>query len=337
MGLFGLLKEISPTSPRQQTYLYLVNKLFGGNALGEELFAKEAINNLRTELIIQDQFKTDFFNALKKDGRFGKGKNVPYLDDFLGLKNTFKNLMPERIKKTTKELSTKLTIKEIELTNGELISLYCHSKNPDNWKAIIKGGIGFKKSETSNIARVISEDGFNKILNDGVTEEIKVVGDAILSINEKLDDILDESFYMINGFRMPRARPSYPTKAMESYRAETYETIRPVVSQARLTERVDSTKPIYLDDAFEVFTDSVNYASKYVAQTEWTIKVDRLFSDLDFKRNFKMLVGDDIYNVFVNEFRSIAGVERYEESDNSSALLVYLWVLLAIIDRCYLN
>ena len=253
--------------------------------------------------------------------------------------NTFKKFQDDlgdfnkkhKIKDITKWLSETVKTGKFELTRGERTALYRHSLNPDNKRAIIEGGFGFKFSEKPNKVHRITKDEFNSIIDSLSDAEKDFAGKPLDNLFADQVEKLDKIFLEKNGYALPREENYYPKDTMPLARAIDVEVedafelfkgkwLRVGVSKGMLEKRKRVALPIYLNSITHDINKSVAKSSAYIGLEIPLSNASKLLYNPTFRLNLSNKYGEQVWKEIEKGLRDIAG--EYQTYTTTEKLLI---------------
>ena len=276
---------------RQDHYNLVTETLAGPDSLMHQLFHEDIYTGTVVKQVKFDEYSNLFKQAV----------------DGAGVKNLFDELHREY--KTGSDLGT--------ISGDQLIALKMHSLNPQNKKAILNGGVGFKHTNFPNrVYRIKDEVELNKILSL-LPEEMEVLVPALSDLYTKMGDDVQPVFYEMTGHlletldnyypleRMPLERGQKKTEKGREILEEQY--IRVGLSKGQFKERVDSDAAIYLNGLSYDLTKSAERTSAYIGLEKPLTNASNLLFDNGFRKAFLESYDKEIYKIIETELRNIAG------------------------------
>ena len=241
-----------------------------------------------------------------------------------------------------------------ELSRGERMSLYRHSLNGDNRRALVESGIGFKHAPPSsgikpNTIIPLREADIEGIVASLSQAERAFAGKPIDNLFSRQGVELDNTFYDLNLYRMELQENYYPKDVMPLSRGgldlETEEgmeafrefTARVGIDKGMLISRVGSTRPIYLNDLMSDITRSVTRSAAYIHLEGPMRNASKLLYDTDFKSNLVDRYGRDAWVEIEKGLKDIAtnyrlwtetekGLMKLKTNAVSSILALNPWI-----------
>lgn len=172
-----------------------------------------------------------------------------------------------RGKKAPREV-LKLTNGDIAVTKAEKISLYLHTQNEDNMRHLTNGGGRLKSRYT--IKKFADAD--KAIIRKSMTKNEMTVADAIEYFFEHHSkDAINETSLILDGYWKAKVKKYFPIIIDRINSKTPYTDITFGIAARNATiegggflkDRTKGTNTILIEDAFEVFTRSVEMVSSY--------------------------------------------------------------------------
>jgi GNAT superfamily N-acetyltransferase len=220
-----------------------------------------------------------------------------------------------KIKDMTKWGNETVTIGKFKLTRAERMALYNHSLNTDNKRAIIKGGFGFKFSETPNAVHKMTEAEMGEILNSLTEAELKIAGDPVRNLYNADSLAINKVLRKKQGFEMQQVEPYYHKETMPLARGKDIETEiaeeqfkgRIGLQKGRLEKRKGVTLPIYLNSLFHDINQSVAFSSAYVGLEIPLSNASKLLYNPTFRLNLTNRYGEQTWKEIEKGLKDVAG------------------------------
>lgn len=228
----------------------------------------------------------------------------------------------------------------LELTHGERISLYLHSKNDNNLKHILEGGFVRRNLPKKKIGGVtvgehdyrplyyISPEDFENILNNLDPVE-KAIGDINYKIETQVYEALNKVFKDKNGYALPKENNYFRIIVYKKYLPADLQQesmleelkgkyVRLGLTKGFLKARKHSKMPIVLSDFFFEITDTVNYAAAYVGLEKPLSNASKLLYDRAWRAEFEARYGAKTWQYIEQGLRDIAGeMQAYNDLESS--------------------
>lgn len=203
----------------------------------------------------------------------------------------------------------------IQITPAMRMSLYLHSKNEQNMRHIIYGGItvpNMKAYKSGNMSKAYGKGSQTVKLNAkqvrdiiaGMTDQEKTFADAAAKyFNGMSQESINEVSEKLKGYSLALVQNYFPINTNSNFTLADYETVKmdgTIEGMGFLKERQNASNPIYLRDITDVLNKSISSTAKYVGLA---IPV----------RNFNKL-----YNVSSSEFgdEAKAALEEMKNAKN---------------------
>lgn len=208
-----------------------------------------------------------------------------------------------------------------ELTRGERMALYRHSLNPDNTKAILTGGLGFRSSKTPNKVFNITKEEFQELIDSMPESELAFAGRPVQNLFDAQYEALNGVFYEKNGYELPGVANYYPKEVMPLSRGSDFEKdsalenlkgsfTRIGLEKGMLKKRVKSKLPIYINSIAYDINKSVQRSAAYIGLELPLSNASRLLYHKDFRRELSDRYGEVVWQEIEKALRDIAGEHR---------------------------
>ena len=220
------------------------------------------------------------------------------------------------IKDISKWVDKTVTIGGFKLTHGERMALYNHSLNPDNKRAVIEGGFGFKFSDTPNKVHHMAEAEMEEILNSLTSDELKIAGDPVRNLYNSDKEKIKKIFLETQGFDMPETEAPYyhkdtmplaRGKDAEAEIAEEQFKGRVGISKGRLEKRKGVALPVYLNSLFYDINQSVSFSSAYIGLEKPLSNASKLLYNPTFRLNLSNRYGNITWKEIERGLKDISG------------------------------
>jgi len=279
---------------RHDHFDLIIESLSGVNSIMDKVLYQNVKNGITEEL----KYKQQTFKKFQEDlGDFEK---------------------KHKIKDMSKWMAEVVKNGRIELTRGERMSLYRHSLNADNKKAIIQGGFGFKFSDEPNRVHNITEDEFNSVIDSLTDAEKEFAGAPCDNLFADQIERLDAVFLEKNGYPMPREENYHPKDTMPLARGSDIAVedalerfkgtwLRVGVSKGMLEKRKRVSLPIYLNSITYDINTSVSKSAAYIGLELPLSNASKLLYDPTFRLNLSNNYGEQTWREIEKGLRDIAG------------------------------
>ncbi len=189
---------------------------------------------------------------------------------------------------TTQSITVKLESgKDYTMSIGEALDIYMHTRNQDNYKALIgPNGISRHGKPVPEGAKLTDAD------VDNITDELFRASPKAKLVAEALEEVIAFQQNEIN--RVSRRLLGYDLATVEGYwhikrlmesatkgkkAAYTYETIE---GRSHLKERIGGKQPLVIGDVFNNMIETLNVGADYVGLAEPMRNANTMLSDKDF-------------------------------------------------------
>jgi len=301
-GSFGKLKKtgrlIADTfGIRHDHFDLIIESLAGQNSIMDKVLYQNIKEGVTEEL----KYKQQTFKKFQEDlGDFDKKHGIKDLSKWIG----------ETVKTG-----------RIELTRGERMSLYRHSLNADNKKAIIQGGFGFKFSNEPNRVHNITKDEFDSVIDSLTDAEKDFAGKPADNLFADQIERLDKIFLEKNGYALPREENYHPKNTMPLALGKDMETeealemfkgkwLRIGLAKGMLEKRKRVQLPIYLNSITHDINTSVSKSAAYIGLEIPLSNASKLLYNPTFRLTLTNRYGEQAWKEIEKGLRDIAGEHR---------------------------
>jgi len=280
---------------RHDHYDLIIESLAGANSTMDKVLFQGIKEGVIKQLRYKQETFTKFQKDLKETDLFGGDK----ITDIAGW------------------LKEKITTGQFSLSRGERMALYRHSLNPDNKRAILEGGFGFRSSATPNKVYPMTEKEMNEIIKSLTPEELAFAGKPADNLFENQYKELSSVFYKKNGYPLPKEENYYPKDTMPLARGLDFEKqealeafkkhwTRIGIPKGMLIERERVKLPIYLNSMASDINKSVMRSAAYVGLELPLSNASKLLYDKNFRRELSDRYGPETWREIEKGIRDIA-------------------------------
>lgn len=281
------------------------------------------INQKHLDLIIEDIAgnRGTAYKVLHNDVNNGVNAQLKYKQEAIrNLSNEFNNVSNTfHIENMEQWINGKIKTGRLTLTRDQRIELYLHSKNKNNLRHILKGGIVFR-GEKGRLYKPKAEE-IADVLSTLSAAEKEIADNVLRKRYEKQYTDINKVFYEKNGYELPYETNYYPiatapiglTRVQEkqgTLDALKSTFIRIGLFKGMLKDRTKSEIPIYLDGAMNTMNKNLNNVSAYVGLEIPLSKASRLLSDIKPELELRYKNGKDMYQAIDKGLRDIAGAHE---------------------------
>ncbi len=274
---------------RHDHYDLIIESLAGINSTMHEILYKSIDEGADVQL----KYKHDFYKHFQREV------------DKIGIKDISKWLIEE------------IKTGKFKLTRNERMALYGHSKNPDNRRAIIEGGFGFRTSSYPNRVFKMTESELNDIIGS-LTKEEMAFADIWDGLSEDQYKSLNKVFLEKNRYNLPKEESYYPKDTMPLARGKDFESeealdkfkgtwTRIGIEKGMLEKRRRVQLPIYLNSFTFDVNKSVMKTAAYVGLELPLSNASKLLYNKDFRRELSDRYGNQTWIEIEKGLRDIAG------------------------------
>lgn len=249
-------------------------RIFGENSTMYRTFVQSGIEGINTKAAIKQSWD----------------------DDLLGRLNTWST--ENMINNVPEWLSEPRVFGSYELTRDRYLSLFCHSRLPDNRASLTKGGFGLREDPNRTIYEV-PESILEDIATSITQEELSFITDVTdpifarvgRDIGVKYEDRNFRKFNTIDQY-MPKPTMDIALEA-EIDAMANYRKIKIGIYDAFTLERTQSTKPLFLDGLSFAISGHMQKTSNWIGMIDYADTVSRVLSDNRFRTSITRELGED--------------------------------------------
>ncbi len=298
-GLWKTGNLIKNLGGLQQDHYDLITESLGGR---DSVMHKVLFTDVKAGIIGQIKYKQDTYDKFKEDlvdgGVLKKDGDAVELVEW----------MNEEVK-----------VGKYTLTRGERMSLYRHSLIPDNRRAILRGGIGFRSSATPDTAFPLSEEELDKAVKAMTKREVAFANKPIDNLFDNQYEELNKVFEAKNGYELPKVDRYFPKAVMPFERGSDDEAARALdrfkdgqwtrvgIEKGMLTKRLGSKKAIYLDNIAKTVNRSIVGSASYIGLELPLTNASKLLYNKEFKSEIRDRYGFEVWKEIEKGLRDIAG------------------------------
>lgn len=165
----------------------------------------------------------------------------------------------------------------LKLTPAMRVSLYMHSLNSDNMRHILGGGIKipnfteyakgrFRDAWNDGTRVVLTEENVNDIISGMTDYEKEFAKTAYSFFNGFTKNYINDTSLKLNGYQKATLNNYFPISVDSNFLQADFEALKKdgtIEGMGMLKERVNSKKPILLDDICNVISRQLNNVAKY--------------------------------------------------------------------------
>jgi hypothetical protein len=232
-------------------------------------------------------------------------------------RNNIGNIMKWLNEKVTIELGGG---KAIEMTRMERMSFYRHSLNPDNRRALIESGAGFRSSaDFKNKPFVLDENTLQRIIDSMTPAELDFAGETVTEMFDEQGRLMAEVYKKKAGIDLETLENYFPKDVLPREReagdtdiefdAEKFrgKFLRIGIEKGMTKARIGSKKAIYITGLMEEINRSINRAASYIGLEIPLSNAARLYYNKDFQNMIDDRYGEKVRKYIEKYLRDVAG------------------------------
>jgi len=231
----------------------------------------------------------------------------------------------------------------VQLNKAQRVSMYLYSLNNDARRHITEGGIKLKKDERPT---KLTQTELEQVANDvRASKDEMIVANAIYKFFNEVQNIeINKVSMKVLGFELANVEHFFPMsvskeslqKAEEGFKnVKDFETFKTGITSyiketlpGTLKGRVESTKPIYIEDAFMVLARNNMVISKYIG---FAGKIDHMVNFLEGIKGHMVEVGlESDYLALQNYVGSFMNRDSGNQGDKWVRTMIGLYAVKAL-------
>ena len=211
-------------------------------------------------------------------------------------------------KDLSKEVQTfRVGTRQIKLNPQQKISLYMHSKNPQNLRHLIDGG-----GRTKDMAATVkfTKENIDEIISTLTVEERKLADNLGEYFDKISKDALNKTSVDLDGFNIARVNQYYPITTDKFYRSKDFskfENSPTLEGMGILKERTTSGNPIVIEDVFDVLNRNINQVSTYSGMAIPLRNMKAVFGNSKVRRTLEGTYGKSVNSYMEDLFKNLEG------------------------------
>lgn len=206
--------------------------------------------------------------------------------------------------------------RDITLTPKQKISVYLHSKNPDNLRHMIEGGI--RTPDMASTVKV-TQDEINAIVS-ALTPQEKAFADNLGYYFDNISkNALNKTSMDLDGFEIARVNNYYPIVTDKFYRSKNFQKFANAPSiegMGILKERTKAKSPIMIEDVMDVIDRNINQVSQYSGMAVPLRNTKAVFGNADVQRTLRNAYGDSINETIAELIKNLDGGYAMDDITN---------------------
>lgn len=209
-----------------------------------------------------------------------RARAIRMFEEYITDEKFMNSISGKHAKLTSFTIHTDVGMKEIELTRGEMISLYLYLQNNESMKHIEKGGVVlperkyYRKGDLYEAYRgsavAIGKADVIKITSELDEREMEFARTIQKYYNGMSKDAINETSLKLVGYEIARTQNYAPLIVDDSFLKADFDALDQngsVVNPGFTKERLGDSKPIRLMDANELLLRSIQQHSRYVGMS----------------------------------------------------------------------